>query len=317
MFRENGSYKPLKKTVNVVLMNGGVGDHVSGSLVAISYMVKRYPWIEFLVWAPDFLVEFGRNVLPGVSIHGYSEMEAKGYNPDLPTKTTAWDGTVSPMKIHCADYAFLKLCDELPAVEHKNSLRVNFKPISIKQFNLPKKYVVLTTMSTVGVRAWPADSVYRVVSYVKSKGYTPVFVGQEKTPSGGAFTIEGKAAVDFSTGLNLVNRTSLLQVAKIMQGAAAVVGVDNGLLHVAACTDVSIVAGYTTVAPEIRAPIRADTVGLNWYPVVPDKSLGCRFCQSSTNFLYDVNYTKCMEKDVKCTLQLVAGKFIEHLYKIL
>lgn len=317
MFR---SFKPTPKTVNLVLMNGGVGDHIGGSLIAINYMVKRYPWITFLIWMPDFLVDFAKNVLPShVSIAGYSGMECNGYDRDLPTKTTEWDGITSPMKIHQVDYAFLKLCDELPDDTLKNSLKVNLLPIRIKQFNLPNKYVVITTGYTAEVREFSADSVYTLISYVKSKGYTPVFLGQEQTATGAAHIIQGtfNQGDNYKLGINLCNRTTLLEAAKIMAGAKAVIGVDNGLLHLAACTDTAIIAGYTTVKPEARVPYRMGMKGTAWYPVVPGEDLACRFCQSNTNFLYDVSYTACFEKDLRCVKQMTAEKFILHLSKIL
>lgn len=314
------NYRPDPKTVNIVLMDGGVGDHIGGSLVAINYMVKRYPWITFLVWAPDFLIDFARNVLPeSLSIHSFSDMEAKGYNPELPTKTTQWDGITSPMKIHQVDYAFLKLCDELPKDENKNSLQVNFNPIRISQFNLPTKYIVLTTGYTVGVREFRAESVNKIIDYAKLKGYATVFLGSEKAATGQAHVIKGHfdTSVAYHKGLKLINRTSLLEAAKIMNGAKAVVGVDNGLLHVAGCTNTDIVAGYTTVHPDVRAPYRNHRQSVNWWSVIPDASLACRFCQSNTNFLYGVDYTKCMEGDTLCVKQMTADKFIKLLEIIL
>lgn len=316
MFR---TFKPNPRAVNIILMNGGVGDHIGGSLIAINYMVRRYPWITFLLWMPDFLIDFAENVLPkGIHIKGYSDMLA-GYDRELPTKTTKWDGVMSPMKIHQVDYAFLKLCDELPSKTDKSSLKVNLTPVGINKFNLPSKYVVITTGYTAEVREFIPNSVCTLISYVKSKGYTPVFLGQKQTATGGHHVIQGTFDnnIPYSKGVNLCDKTTLLQAAKIMAGAKAVIGVDNGLLHVAACTDVPIVAGYTTVLPSKRVPYRDGVRGKNWYPVVPDKDLACRFCQSNTNFLYEVNYTKCFEKDLACVKQMTATKFIAHLSKIL
>lgn len=317
MFRQ---FRPNPQTVNIVLMDGGLGDHVGGSLIAINYMIKRHPWITFLIWMPDFLVDIAKNLLPlGTSIHGYSGMIPKGYNRELPTKTTKWDGITSPMKIHQVDYAFLKLCDELPNKKNKSNLKVNLTPIGVKKFNLPQKYVVITTGYTAEVREFTASSVNTLISYVKLKGYIPIFLGQKQTATGGQHIIQGtfSSTVKYNQGVNLCNKTTLLQAAKIMAGAKAVIGVDNGLLHLAACTDTTIVAGYTTVHPNKRVPYREGEKGKNWYPVTPDKDLACRFCQSNTNFLYNVNYTKCFEKDLLCVKQMTAEKFIAILAGIL
>lgn len=316
--RDNRNYTPPRRTVNCILLNGGVGDHV-GSLVAVDYILKTYPWINLLIWVPDFLLDFARNVLPeGASVKNFSAMRTM-YDKEKTTITTEWDGRTSPMKIHSVDYAFLKLCDERVENDKKNYLKVKFDKIDTSGFNLPEKYVVITTGYTAAVREFQASAVNGVANYVLSKGLTPVYLGQTNTKTGVLHIIQGtfNEEIDFSKGLNLIDKTSLLQVAKITQGAKAIVGVDCGLLHVAGCTDTAIVAGFTTVNSELRAPIRNNELGWNFYPVVPDSSLKCRFCQVSTNFLYGHDYTKCIYKDLLCVKQLTAAKFIEQLEKVL
>lgn len=314
--RTEGGFRPKLRKVNCILMNGGVGDHM-GSLVAVDYIIRSYPWITLLVWVPDFLLAFAKNVLPnGTFVSNYSAMKLI-YNQELTTITTEWDGKTSPMKMHSVDYAFLKLCDEAVSVDKKNYLRVNFDGIQVHA--LPEKYVVLTTGFTAPVREFLPEAVNGVADHVLQKGYTPVFLGQKDTKTGAAHVIQGtfNDQIDFGKGISLIDQTSLLEAAKVMQGAAAVVGVDCGLLHVAGCTSVPIIAGFTTVNPELRAPIRGSILGKDFYPVVPDEALGCRFCQVSTNFLYGHDYKYCMYKDYQCVKQLTAAKFIEQLDKVL
>lgn len=319
MFRENNNdFKPEPKTINLILMNGGVGDHIA-SLVAIDYMIKTYTWIKPLIWVPDFLLEFSKNVLPKKSIvNTYTGMKDK-YDPNITTKTTEWDGVISPMKIHCLSYAFLKLCDQHPDFDKMNYLKINTDKIYIKHFELPKNYIVITTGYTAAVREFRAEHVNSVAKYAKDKGYDVVFLGQTSTKTGSSHIIQGvfDENIDFSIGLNLIDKTSLLEAAKIMGNAKAVIGVDNGLLHVAGCTDVAIVGGFTTVEPDIRMPVRHSELGWNYFPVVPDISLACSYCQSQTNFLYGHDYKTCMYKDNLCTYQMTAEKFIKELEKIL
>lgn len=312
-------FKPKHKDVNCCLMHGGVGDHI-GSLVAVNYILKNYKWINLLIWTPDYLVEFAKNVLPPHAIvRGYSAMKGPNtrYNREKTTLSTEWDGRTSPMKMHSVDYAFLKLCDEVVPIEKKNYLRVNFDKV-IFTISLPEKYIVIATGFTAPVREFLPTTVNTVCDYILSKGYTPVFLGQKETHTGGTHVIKGNFSkeIDFSKGIDLRDQTTLLQAAKVIQGAKAIVGVDCGLLHVAGCTDTSIVAGFTTVRPELRAPIRNNIAGLNYYPLVPDQTLKCRFCQSNTNFLYDHDYKFCIYKDYLCVKQLTPAKFIEQLDKI-
>lgn len=313
---------PRTKTINIMLLDGGVGDHIA-ALVAVQYILKKYTWVTPLIWVPDFLVDVAKNVLPkDTFIKGFSELKGR-YDPTKPTKTTKWDGVVSPMKIHCVDYAFLKLCDENPSIVDKNYLQIDCTGIDTQVFNIPDKYVVYTTGFTADVREWPSKEINKVVNYTKDKGYEAVFLGQTQTKTGVAHNIKGnfKQEIDFSAGINLIDKTSLLEAAAIMDKAKAVLGVDNGLLHLAGCTATSIIGGFTTVNPEIRMPIRNDILGYNYYAVRPDKSLSCSFCQQNTNFLYGHDYRNCMfkepEKNNLCTTQMKAEKFIQHLEKLL
>ena len=310
--------KPKTKTINVMLLDGGLGDHIA-STTAVYYITQQYPWITPIIWAPDFIAEYMRNVLPGTEVYGLSEMRGR-YDPTKPTKTTKWDGLTSSMKIHLVDYAFLKLCDELPSIEHKNYRRPDLSKIEVPE--LPKNFVVITTGYTAKVREWPAESVNGVVDYCVERGVTPVFLGQTQTSTGVKHVIKGnfEQEIAFDKGLNLIDKTSLLQAMAIMSKAKAVLGVDNGLLHAAGCTDVSIIGGFTTVTPEIRMPYRNSILGSNYYTVVPSMDLNCRFCQEKTNFLYGHDYRNCLYNDermVQCTKAMKAEQFIEYLKEIL
>ena len=228
------------------------------------------------------------------------------------------------MKIHCLDYAFLKLCDENPPLTSKNYLKLDVTSILGLGFDLPDDYAVLTTGFTAEVREWPPEEVNKTAKWLVEQGITPVFLGQTQTETGNKHTIKGtfKEEIDFSQGINLIDKTSLLQAATIMYSAKAVLGVDNGLLHVAGCTDVPIIGGFTTVTPEVRMPVRNNILGWNYYPVVPDKSLECSFCQEKTNFLFGHDYRNCIYKGKKaqenqCTKQMTAEKFIYQLKVVL
>ncbi len=310
--------KKEPRRVNFILMDGGLGDHM-GSLVVIDYTIKTYPWITPLVWVPNYLLEISKHLLPkGTHVKDYSSMP-KNYNPHMTTKTTKWDGITSPMKLHTVDYAFMKLVDENPAISKKNYLKIKPELIDISKFNLSDKYIVITSGYTAKVREFPAKHINEIAKYAKSNGYEVVFLGQTKTETGSKHIIEGNfdKDVDFSVGWNLIDKTSLLEAAKIMHNSKAVIGVDNGLLHVAGCTDTAIVGGFTNVSPSIRMPIRNDVLGWNYYPVVPAESIGCCHCQQNTNFLYGHDYKQCVFKDNDCTeLGMNSENFIKELSKI-
>lgn len=315
--------KPTPATMNFIFMQGGVGDHV-GSLVPMKYIADNYPWIKILLWVPDYFLEFAKHSLrdyPKMGIFNYSAMK-DWYNHKLPTKTTKWDQVISPMKIHTVDYAFLKLCDELPREEDRKFLQVDTNLIKQDLPNEP--YVVITTGFTAEVREWPASEVNKVIDYLRFHGIAPLFLGQTRTQTGSKHIIEGtfKDEIHYEKGINLIDRTTLLQAAKIMSGAKAVLGVDNGLLHIAATTRAPIIAGFTTVTPMIRRPYGIEEQS-RWHCITPDLSLECRFCQQNTNFILGHDYRNCLYKGKNqkktnvCTTQMTAEKFIKTLSNIL
>ncbi len=316
------SYRPKTKTINITLLNGGVGDLIA-ALTPVDYILRRYPWITPLIWMPDMMVEIAKNLLPDFAqIFSYTEMRGK-YDPSRTTKTTEWDGHTSAMRLHCVDYAYIKLCDDLPPIEQRNYLKLRPLP----RPEIPNDYVVITTGYTSDVKEFRAEYVNEVAKYIRSKDLDVVFLGSSSTKTGGAHTIYGSfdAEIDFSQGHNFIDKTTLLQAAGIMSHAVAVVGVDNGLLHVAGCSDVPIVGGFTFITPESKMPYRHNQLGWNFYPVVPDESLECKFCQTDTNFLYGHDYRKCMFRGNEatkyrvnlCTKQMRPEKFIAHLETVL
>lgn len=283
-------------------------------MTALDY-IKHYPWIKPRIFVPDYLKALAQNVLPERDIFNFTEMRAH-YDPNKPTKTTKWDGHTSPMKIHLVDYAFLKLLDENPSIEHKNYLKV-----TPQSTIYTSNSVVITTGYTAKVREFPPEEINKISSWLISKNITPIFLGQTNTKTGVKHSIQGNfdSKVDFTNGINLIDKTSLLEAASIMENAKAVIGVDNGLLHLAGMTSKPIIMGFTTVSPEIRAPIRNNIQGHNCQYVTPDVTLGCRFCQQRTNFLYGHDYRNCLPqyKDYLCTKQMTAEKFIPHLEKLI
>ncbi len=315
-------FKPKTKTINLMLLDGGLGDHI-GSLVAVDYILKKYKHVKPIIWVPDYLKELSIYLLPPeAEVFSISEVRGK-YEPTRPTKTTKWDGITSPMKIHTVDYAFLKLCDENPSIFHKNYLRFKETPMTHLIPNQNREYVVITTGYTAEVKEFKPKAINEIARYLVSKNILPVFLGQKQTKTGGQHIIEGKFSeeIDFSLGLNLIDKTSLIEAGNIISRAKAIVGVDNGLIHLAGCTDTPIVAGYTIVTPLTKMPIRHNTIGHGVYPITP--GLECQGCQVKTNFLYGHDYKKCYLKEAKvtesivCVTKLTSDKFIPYLDHIL
>ena len=64
-------------------------------------------------------------------------------------------------------------------------------------------------------------------------------------------------------------------------------------------------------------PYRHNELGWNCYPVVPPKSLSCRFCQSNWNLTFGHDFKYCFYDDYKCVKMLEADLYIEQLEHLL
>lgn len=318
MFRD--TKKPVDKsiTINVLIADGGMGDLV-GAIPALRYLVATQTWINPLIWCPDYMVDFAKHFLPkGTSVRGYSEAKTK-FNDKLVGITTQWRAHKTPMRTHQVDYGYMALLDRIPYNnEERSSPRVRAAEVPLDHFNLPVKYVVIPGAATEIVKTMPVDTANQIVDYVKSKGYEVVFIGQEKTDNGVASGTAKTLQIDFSKGLNLINKTNLLELAAIIDGSAAFIGMDGGPLHVAGYTQAKIVAGFTFASPNHILPIRDGVPGKDCYPVVPDeKKIPCRFCQTNWSLLYNHDFRNCLYKDYACTAQMTFDKFKVEIDKVL
>lgn len=311
-------------TLIFFLMTEVSGDHIA-RLSAIEYIRKTQPHCVIHLWVPDFFYPLAKHLSdPSLIIKPFSKGDRE-FNKELPGRKTS-SVSHDTLKTHLVDHTFHVLANSMGPIEDKNYLKLKPTKIDVSKFDLPEKYVVVTTGFTAAVREFTPQSVNEVVLYIKSKGYEVVFLGSVKADVGaydkaiiGNFNTE----IDYSQGLNLVNTTSLLEAGKIIAQAKTIVGVDNGLLHLAGTTDIPIVAGFTTVKPEHRAPYRNNELGWNFFPVVPPESLACRFCQSNWDFVYNHDFRNCyykekkLDTEIKCTKSLTSDLFIAQLEKIL
>ena len=220
---------------------------------------------------------------------------------------------LNPLKLSLINYSSIKLLGMILPEEHKNYPKLDLSDTDISEFNLPEKYVCILSTALHKNRSLPRADVYRIANYLIKKGITPVFMGKSTRiiDTFGATPRYGISPPAKEGMLDLSDKTTLLQAAKIMDSAIAVVGADTGLIHLAACTDVPIICGYTTVDPDLRMPYRHGIKGWNLTPITPPKS-DCRYCSSSL-FLNNVNFNECLQKEYQCIDSLSAEAFINEL----
>lgn len=310
--------KPRRVTVNCLVTDGGMGD-LLGYLTVVDHIIRDIPWIRPLVWVPDYLYKFAVHVLPKGTTIGNFEKAAKHYNGNLLGISTRWNTQHSPMRMHPIDYAAHVLIDADLEPHQRNYLKFNTEGVDITEFKLPEKYVVISVGATTKTKELPVETMSQIVDYVKDKGYTPVFLGKRYSHGGG--NVEGVkanlAAIDYSKGIDLCDKTDLLQAAAILAGSKAYIGMEGGLGHLAGYTDIPIIIGYSFVDPAKMLPIRNNEQGWNCYPVVPESTLVCRFCQTRTPLLYEANFQECYYDDYVCLKQINFPKWKKQIDKVL
>lgn len=316
-------HTPKKEIVNIVFNCSGLGDQIA-RMSAIRYLRDNCPWVQVNLITPDYFYELACNLVPGIEIHKFSEGPKVAYLGESILKTS--ECRFNTLSSHLVSNAFAVICNQEVGIEHQNYCKTNLEGIDISKFNLPKKYIVITCGFTSKTREMLPNVVNELSSYVLSKGYTPVFLGKKEAPLGleGRNNLIGnfKEEIDLSLGIDLIDRTNLIEAAVVIAGAKTIIACDNGLVHLAATTEVPIVVSFTNVRKETRLPIRNNQIGWNCYPIEPDESLECRFCQSNW-ILKKQKFTECfyvenkLDTKIRCVENITSNKYIKELEKIL
>lgn len=320
MFRsKEDELKSGIKTVNCLISDGGVGDLLA-SLMSVNYILENCPWINLLIWVPDYMKDFAKHVLKSNAvIRNYTEAQDK-YEEDRLGITTKWNSQHTPMRTNAVKYSYHMLCDFSPTIEQMSYLKIDSTKINLKKFKLPNKIVAIQGAYVEQVKTMPEKTFNGIVDYVIERGYTPVFLGKTELKTGMDDTkILSKISSGYNLkhGINLLNKTSLLESAAIIQQSKAFISMDSGLTHLAGFTDTPMVVGYTFASPDQLMVIRDGIQGKNVYPVIPDESLGCRFCQTNLTLYYNHDFRDCLYTDFLCVKQMTSEKFIKELDKIL
>lgn len=325
--------------LSVVSSHGGLGDMIA-RLPAFRYVHKNYKHVSQTIYYQDYFVDLARYLLPEDERLKYKKLSEcpfmlkKPYVNFDPERLTT-------LQLHLTTHAFLMMLDQVPpdarSMSYPKSEYVFYSRASALNQELHEMLtetpcVVVTTGYTAESRAWPAAHVNTLGRKLREQGLTPVLLGSKEP------MVTGNAGDDIKTRYDdeikadlfadLRGKTSLIEALGVMQRAKAVVGVDNGLLHLAHCTDTPVVYGLTTLKPEHRIPFRIDTDLYNrtaslawrdddWYAKhglteVLESSVPCGGCQSR-GFAINHDWRTCLFDDYSCTLTLTADRFLAKL----
>lgn len=274
-----------KLTLNFVYMWGGLGDYVCWS-AALQYIHRTQPQVRGKVWAPPWFIPLAARMLPDWEISDREKLK-----PD--TIVFRSYSQAIPQGIHPIDYGFMMFTNEnQPPADW--SFMPELPPIKPNYCHGGLPYVVLTPYATNATRTMPVAVYNALAERAREHGFETVHIGSHRFAKRESLIEEG---YDLS-GTNLLNQTSLLEAHALMSGARAVIGLDNGLLHLAACSEVPLLFGYSIAAPRHRRPRRRSGVTVD---VTPPESLPCRFCQSTMRFIpMTSDFGTCFYKDEQC-----------------
>lgn len=300
---------PIK--MNFVFINGGMGDYLAW-IQPILWLATQATWIKGKLICPIYLKEVAQYFLKGTGwdVAHYKEMENIPAGDETPCRgpLVLQNESLNATGAHLSTCGWVYFTNKERAPAGWDSYP-QFKAEDLEAIPLPeslqgKKYAVLTTGITTPSRHIPGNYWNPILEHLVSKGITPVFLGKSVVETGNAKNIhtEFDRSVRYELGIDLRDKTTIIEAASVMHRAECVIGHDNGLLHLAGCTPrVPIVFGYNLASPEHREPKRPHLAHNGVWNVTLTKSdLGCNHCQSTFNFVIGYNFRECFYSDLKC-----------------
>lgn len=321
---DNPNFRPGTKTamreVIFSLMvpgkkNAALGDMICW-MAAIKYVALNYNYVVGHLIVPQWFIEIAANIMrpfPAWRVHSsIPERLADGCQYRHPTNFPA-----NATGMHLVDLGFVYFCGINPVPEGAKT----YPQLDLSEVQLPKdfdlvKYAVMTpgVSDFTRTRMMTSEAFNAIVDHLNKIGVTPVFLG--KTDMGKDRVVGIHPQYDLSKGLNLLDRTTLLQAAKIIKGSRFILGIDNGLLHLAGMTDATIMYGYTVAGPDQRRIERPDGHLIEFYP--DKEKLPCLFCQERVRFFLDHHFTNCLYQETTpaCVRMLDAESWITAINEI-
>lgn len=304
MKRYRTGLEPRDKTVVFFLNNGGIGDYLC-FMSALKYVAETNPHVKGEVLAPNYMFDIVENILGPFGWKVFNREIRREYDKSIEAKGVMLLPLNATMG-HLMDIGFVYYAETMnPPEEAKYYCELDFSNVEDKGWDLGDNYAIMTPGATTNSRTMRPDTFNFIKDYLILKGLKPVFLGSLGGESGTVAHFHKD--YDLKGGVNLINKTSLLEAAKVIDGAKLVVGLDNGLLHLAAMTKCPIVFGYSMTGPRQRRPKRK-----NNSPIIDvtisEKELECIHCQEKMRFTRQ-DFGFCFYNDYRCLELLNFDKF--------
>lgn len=301
MLLKRGDQLP-RQLLQVIMDAGGLGDSIA-RLVAVRESLRLAPYLDLRIFVPNY---FKPLVLACTDLKDYLENgrllvfsfdeRAANVNHEQPGVQFS-KRTHTPGRLSLVDDGLLTIADTLDTI---NGEFVNRDYVTIETQCKPYREttIALTSEATNSVRSMRAEETAKLAKWLGERGHNVILLGSSK---------DGPEM----HGLDLRGETALIEAHAWLACCHYVIGVDNGLMHLAGTIEdgPAIIAGYTSIDPHYREIVRngAPIVVQRITPSMP----GERFCQSQHNFLFGHDFRDCLYGDNAVANQLTADLFIE------
>lgn len=310
--------QPFSDKICYYLNSGAVGDITAASAV-IQYAIDTFHKPRDVDYRVAMQEHF-RSLLPqvpdekivsledGLKLEGFA---IRMLNMNRPIQKNGI-AILTPSRFHLVHYASVGLLARVVPLEKAPYVRLKEEPVS--KFGIPfDKAIVMVVTHRDITRMWPVEEMKKTALAIYEMGLMPVYVGKTGAIANWKNHLAKTEFTYPGFGVDLIDKTTLPELASLMGKSRAVIGMDSGPLHMAMTTNVPVVMGFTNVSPDLRIPHRPDAVTI---PVVAE-DLICRFCQSDWNLDF-WNFTKCPrgQELPECSSHMKAEKFIAAVKKI-
>ncbi|RWZ88332.1 MAG: lipopolysaccharide heptosyltransferase family protein [Hydrotalea sp. AMD] len=180
----------------------------------------------------------------------------------------------------------VKIANKRPEIFLNDIDRKNIKEIlNSEQLPFDSLYAVISPFSAHSVREWPFYNWNIIAEFLKTKfDMFSIIVGTKEDYDIAASDIANNKEYIF----NLCGKTSLRNVAALMENARIVIGVDTGTQHIASCFDVPLITIFGPAKPQQTRPITPYGIYIDNNYCVCDRSKRI-MCNHPEN-----GYSKCL-----------------------
>jgi hypothetical protein len=326
MYR-NGTTVRTEDHVNFLMTHAALGDLIT-SLPALIYARKINSLdLGFTLWVPEHQMELVEHLVggPGMQIkplHTFSRKTHVRSEAGPAVVNCGLKNTVTRNKMDMVTFGFVVQLDTIPR-DLRDMNYPHWAPVGPK--TIDGDYVVISSGATSDNKIFHPVVMTQVVTGLRARGYKVVIVGKSTTHVKAAsetvvlnvrdtFELMPQGAQDLC--IDMRDKTTIMEARDIIAHAAAIIGVDGGMLHLAGTTDTPIVYGITSVDPDDRGITRHDEYNWKVRHVWP-KELECAGCQSHWVLVFTQDFRECAYEDNKCVEEIKAADMLDALDDLL